>query len=327
MQCNVSMNLEFHANKPRLLVAGATGYIGGGVMEAARDAGLWVRALARDPGKLHVPVNDIFVGHATDQRTLRGLCDGVDVVFSSIGIHSFGANPTLWEVDYAANMNILEEAVRAGVKHFMFLSVLRCKELAAVSAIGEARQKVSDAVQSSGLGYTIWEPTGFFNDMEELYSFAKKTNVVALLGAGDALLNPLSALDLGEEIARMLHEEDLPSSVRPVGGPDTILQTDAVDMVADALGIKPRSVRVPLITYPLVEHASRPFNQNLSALFAFFRFVAREKDMRGQPIGRRSMRLFYRNLALGMDRRTADMLSTTRDQAPYRDRAGMQKVA
>lgn len=320
------MNLEFLADRPRLLVAGATGYIGGGVMEAARDASLWVRALARDPSKLHCPVNDVFIGHATDRQTLRGLCDGIDVVFTSIGIHSFGANPTLWEVDYAANMNILEEAVRAGVKHFMFLSVLRCKELANVSAIGEARQRVSDAVMSSGLNYTIWEPTGFFNDMEELFSFAKKTNVVALMGAGDAVLNPLSALDLGEEIARMLREDDLPSSVRPVGGPETLHQRDAAQMISDVLGIKPRSVRVPLATYPLIERVSRPFNQNLSALFAFFSFVAREKDMRGAPIGRRSMRLFYRNLASGMDRRQADLLSATRAQTPFLE-GGIRRVA
>jgi len=303
---------------PRLLVAGATGYIGGGVMEAAKSSGLWVRALARDPAKLHCPVDHIFVGHATEPKSLRGLCDGVDVVFTSIGIHSFGRSPTLWEVDYRANMNILEEAVRAGVKHFMFLSVLRCKELARVSAIGDARQRVADAVMQSGLDYTIWEPTGFYNDMEELFMVAKKLGVVALLGEGDAELNPLSALDLGEEIARMIHERDLPRAVRPVGGPEHLVQTDAVEMVCDALNTRTRSVRIPPVLYPLVEHLSRPFNQNLSALAGFFKFVAVEKNMCGAPIGRRSMRAFYRNLALGMDRREADARSATRALAPFR---------
>lgn len=287
-------------------------------MQAAKDSGLWVRALARDPKKLHCPVDDVFVGHATDGRTLRGLCDGIDVVFTSIGIHSFGAQPTLWEVDYRANMNILEEAVRAGVKHFMFLSVLRCQELSRTSAIGDARQRVSNAVMQSGLSYTIWEPTGFFNDMEELFTVAQKIGIVTLMGKGDAQLNPLSALDLGEEIARMIHEQDLPNAVRPVGGPENIFQTDAVDMVCAALETTPRSIRIPTLIYPVIEQLSRPFNQNLSALAAFFKFVSDEKDMRGAPIGRRSMAAFYRNLAAGMSRREADAQSTIRDLTPLR---------
>ncbi len=287
-------------------------------MEAAKDSGLWVRALARDPKKLHRAVDQVFVGHATDAASLRGMCDGIDVVFTSIGIHSFGANPTLWEVDYQANMNILEEAVRAGVKHFMFLSVLRCKELARVSAIGDARQRVADAVMSSGLDYTIWEPTGFFNDMEELFLVAQKTGIVTLMAHEDAILNPLSALDLGEEIARMIHQQDLPKAVRPVGGPERLRQSDVVDMVCNALEMRPRSVRIPTAIYPIVERLSQPFNKNVSALAAFFRFVAVEKDMCGDAIGRRSMAIFYRNLAAGMTRREADAGSILRALTPSR---------
>ena len=51
----------------------------------------------------------------------------------------------------------------------------------------------------SGLGYTIYEPTGFFNDMDELFMFAQKYGVVPLFGDGLGVMNPISALDLGED--------------------------------------------------------------------------------------------------------------------------------
>jgi uncharacterized protein YbjT (DUF2867 family) len=61
---------------PSVLVAGGTGYIGGGVLDVLQQQGFQVRALCRDPSRLRAPVhcNDIFVGHATRPETLTGLC-------------------------------------------------------------------------------------------------------------------------------------------------------------------------------------------------------------------------------------------------------------
>ncbi len=108
-----------------VLVAGATGYLGGHVCRALKQAGYRVKALARDRARLEsvLPyVDEIFVGQATDDATLEGLCEGVDVVFSSIGIHgNIPRKITAWDVDYGANMNILRRAQAAGVQHFLYL--------------------------------------------------------------------------------------------------------------------------------------------------------------------------------------------------------------
>ncbi len=70
---------------PRVMVAGATGYIGGGVLQVLYQKGFWIRALCRDPSRLINPnwCQEIFVGHATRPETLKGLCEGIDIVFSS----------------------------------------------------------------------------------------------------------------------------------------------------------------------------------------------------------------------------------------------------
>jgi uncharacterized protein YbjT (DUF2867 family) len=81
----------------RVLVAGATGYLGRFVAREFKRRGDWVRVLARSPDKLKTPrpflepavaglVDDVFVGEVTRPGTLRGLCEGIEVVFSSIGI-------------------------------------------------------------------------------------------------------------------------------------------------------------------------------------------------------------------------------------------------
>ena len=92
--------------RPKVMVAGATGYIGGGVLQVLHQKGFWIRALCREKSRLVNPnwYNDIFVGHATRPETLKGLCEGIDVVFSSIATPSFKRQPSIWEVDYQGNL-------------------------------------------------------------------------------------------------------------------------------------------------------------------------------------------------------------------------------
>jgi nucleoside-diphosphate-sugar epimerase len=122
---------------PEILVAGGTGYIGSGVLEVLQQQGFWLRALCRDPSRLRDCAHwqEIFVGHATRPETMTGLCQRIDVVFSSIGTRSFHRKPTIWEVDYQGNLNLLEVAQREGVKHFIFVSVVRAAEMARLSPI------------------------------------------------------------------------------------------------------------------------------------------------------------------------------------------------
>jgi hypothetical protein len=83
----------------RVVVAGATGYLGAHVAEALHAAGYRVRGLARDARRLErirASCDEVFCGEATRPETLRGLFDGADVAFSSIGIRHVKRRPTIW---------------------------------------------------------------------------------------------------------------------------------------------------------------------------------------------------------------------------------------
>ena len=68
----------------RVLVAGATGYLGGFVARELKARGHVVRALARSATKLGGL--EVVEAQVTRPDTLGSVCDGVDVVFSSIGM-------------------------------------------------------------------------------------------------------------------------------------------------------------------------------------------------------------------------------------------------
>ncbi len=287
---------------PRVLVAGGTGYIGGGVLQVLQQRGFWVRALCRDPARLREPsrCSDIFVGHATRPETLKGLCQGIDVVFSSLGTRSFSRKPTIWEVDYQGNLNLLEAAKREGVKHFIFVFVVRGSEMARLSPIAEAREKVVRAIQASGLNYTIFAPTGFFNDMAEFFFAAQKRGAIRLFGDGLGRINPLSALDFGEEVARILLAPEQKNTVREVGGCQIFTHRQIAELAFQALGKEPQIHSLPAWAVSLTATLVRPFNYNAYALFKFFEFIARTPDATGEAIGWRRLEDFFANLARGM---------------------------
>jgi uncharacterized protein YbjT (DUF2867 family) len=291
-----------HRDLPKVLVAGGTGYIGGGVLQMLHHRGFWVRALCRDPNRLREPsrCSDIFVGHATRPETLKGLCQGIDVVFSSLGTRSFSRKPSIWEVDYQGNLNLLEAAKREEVKHFIFVSVVRGSEMARLSPIAEAREKVVRAIQASGLNYTIFAPTGFFNDMAEFFFAAQKRGAIRLFGDGQGRLNPLSALDFGEEVARMLLAPEQKNTVREVGGCGTFTHRQIAELAFQALDKEPQIHSLPPWTVSLIATLLRPFNYNAYALFKFFEFIARTPDATGEAIGWRRLEDFFANLARGM---------------------------
>lgn len=287
------------SSNTKVMVAGATGYIGGSVARALKDKGFWVRGLTRSPERLKAPtdVDDVFIGQATCPQTLNGLCDGIDVAFSSIGIHEFVRKPSIWDVDYQANLNIVDEAKRAGVKHFVFVSVVHGPEMARVSPIAEAREKVAKAIIDSGMSYTIYRPTGFFNDMGHLFQGIAKKRVARLYGDPEVRINPLHGLDFGEEVARAIDNPKFINTIRAVGGPETLKRQDMAEMAFESLGM-PSKIQVrPAWMMTLLAYAVKPFNYNLFALFRFLVFSFVTPDMTGEPIGYRKLKDYFDGLA------------------------------
>jgi nucleoside-diphosphate-sugar epimerase len=120
-------NKDGGTSSTRILVVGASGYLGRYIVARLRQAGYAVRALVRDPARFEPELardGEIRVGQVTRAETLEGLCDGISIVVSALGLRSLARKPTPWEVDYQGNINVLTCAQRAGVKRFVFVGVL-----------------------------------------------------------------------------------------------------------------------------------------------------------------------------------------------------------
>lgn len=284
-------------NTKRVVVAGATGYLGRHVVRALHRDGWRVRALVRDPARLGTArdaCDEIFVGEATRPETLTGLFDGADAAFSSIGIRHFKRRPTFREVDGQANLNLVEAAEATGVRRYVFVSVLDGEEVRSLSPLVEARERVVDRLGQSPMGATILRPTGFFNDMAEYLQMARRGRVW-LIGDGSTRLNPIHGADLADVAAQVLADPD-PPNVRSVGGPDTFTQREIAKLAFDVLGTPVHTGRLPVWLVTALGYAATPISPNAGAILRMFALLGR-RDAVGEPVGTHRLRDAFVELA------------------------------
>ena len=282
----------------RVLVAGATGYLGRHVVAALHSRGFWVRALARDPTRLSNVrdlCDEVFVGEATRDDTLDGLCDGIDVVFSSIGLRSFAPRPSFWEVDYQANMTILSLATSAAVRHVIFISFVHADRIRTKVSAAEARERVVDALIASGLTWTVLRPTGFFNDMEELFKMARR-GVFYVIGKGTTHINPIHGADLAEQVVRCISDVATHNRTITIGGPEVFTVREIGKLAFEVLRREPKIRSIPPWLLGAGSVLLSPFNANAAALLRAMEITS-EMDMTGIPYGRHRLRDFFLELA------------------------------
>lgn len=228
----------------KVLVAGATGYLGKYVVQEFKNKGYWVRALGRNAEKLNslnADIDDKYIGAITEKVLLTGVCQDIDIVFSSIGITKQKDGLTYMDVDYQANMNLLDEAIYSKVEKFIYVSVFGVEKMKNLKAI-KAKLKFENALKESGIDYTIIYPNGFFSDMNEYLQMAKKGKGM-VIGSGDNKINPIHGADLAEVCVAAANSE---GSMIEVGGPEILTHKEIFDIAFDTYKAKPKVSHFPI---------------------------------------------------------------------------------
>ncbi|MCQ3977942.1 MAG: SDR family NAD(P)-dependent oxidoreductase [Anaerolineae bacterium] len=142
------------ANTGKVLVTGATGNTGSGLVPALRGAGVDVRALVRDESKAQ-PLKDlgaeVVVGDLDRPETIGPAVEGVDKIYL-----------LTWNGPTQAQQaeNVIKAAQQAGKPHLVRHSMWG----SAKSRIVKQGDQVEEAVKSSGLSWTLLKPTFFMQN-------------------------------------------------------------------------------------------------------------------------------------------------------------------
>ncbi len=191
----------------RILVTGASGFIGRAVVTAFAQRGDALRAAVRRPPQPPLPAAIEVVQHADLAQPIdwRPLLDGVDQVVHLAGVAHIGRGvaPELYDrVNRLATAQLAAAAAAAGVRHFVFVSSIRAQSgpaadhalterdpAAPTDAYGRSKLAAEAAVRAAGVPFTILRPV-------LLYGPGVKGNF-ALLARAAASPLPLPVKDFG----------------------------------------------------------------------------------------------------------------------------------
>jgi uncharacterized protein YbjT (DUF2867 family) len=289
------------------LVAGATGYVGKFAVRAYKERGYWVRALTRDEGRLRrrgpftapgiadSDVDDVFVGEITDRSTLDGLMDGIDIVYSSVGISRQRDGLTFEQVDYQCNKTLIELAAQADVSKFVYVSMQGADDpTIADLAITVAHENVVTELKASGLEYRVVRPCGYFSDMGALLSMAKRGRVL-LVGDGTNRMSPIHGRDLAKVCVDATEGDQIEVEA---GGPEIMTQREAAELAFDVVNKKPKIHVIPMWAAGGLAKGVGKVSKQFGDLAEFI-VVAGEVDGVGPPVGTTTLRSYFERLHAG----------------------------
>jgi uncharacterized protein YbjT (DUF2867 family) len=280
-----------------MLVAGASGAIGRELLPLAREAGYRLRALVRrleSAARVRDVVDEVVVADAIDGRAIERVCDGVDVVVSTLGA---SVNPgdaerrSYFKVDPPANLNLIAAARTAGVRRFVYVSVHVGRGYADTAYV-RAHEDVVDALKSAGLDHGVVRPTGVFTAFEEIVKQARQGRGI-VIGDGSARTNPVHPRDVAQAVLEVARGSERELSI---GGPDVLTRRELTLLAGEALGRRLRVWSVPPAVMRAGARVAGVRSQRLRELLEFATAVATSECV-APARGSRKLADFYAELA------------------------------
>lgn len=235
-----------------ILVVGATGFLGSGVVARLTSAGKKVRALVRassDPAKrdqLTTYGATLVEGDLKDPASLRRAADGVDTVISTASATiSRGGGDNLETVDRDGQRNLVEAAEQAGVRHFIFVSF--SGNVADSFPLSDAKRGIEKRLREGRMKHTIVRPSYFMEVwLSPMLGFDPAGGRVRIYGSGDQGMSMISVPDVAAFVAGCVANPAAENQTIELGGPEPTTYNTIVALFEKALGRSIAREHVPL---------------------------------------------------------------------------------
>jgi uncharacterized protein YbjT (DUF2867 family) len=243
----------------KILLTGATGFVGGRLLHALTGHGMNVRCLVRSPEKLKGNLFsqeevEIVKGDLLQEKTLDSALEGIEGAYylvHSMGGRTIGENKIFAERDRAAAKNFVRAADKAGVSRVIYLGGLGetgdhlSKHLASRQEVGEIL--ASGKAQTTELRAPNIMGAGGA-PFEMLRYLVERLPVMVCPRWIETRCQPIDIRDMVHYLIGCLREPATSGLSLDVGGPDIVTYRKMMEIYAQVRGLKRLIVTVPVLT-------------------------------------------------------------------------------
>lgn len=233
-----------------LLLTGATGLVGSALLPRLLAEQCQVRCLVRDPrglGSARVRVQ-IALGDLTDPPSFRNAMRGVDTVVHLAAATRDQPRGSIEELGAMATWRMVEAAQRAGVEHFVFLSVLGASVHHHVRLL-RAKAIAERAVREADMRSTVIAPSLLYAPGDRWLKLIERLALLPAMpmpaGSGRARCQPIWAQDVADCLIAALRESADGDGRYELAGPETVSYDEAILTMLRSVGRERPIVHVP----------------------------------------------------------------------------------
>ncbi len=245
-------------NSKPILVAGATGYVGGRLIPALLEAGYTVRAMGRSLEKLacrpwgHHPKVELVKGDVLDVESLKKALSGCGAAYYLV--HSMIAQKQNFvEADRRAAQNMVLASESTGIERMIYLGGLAEKKNGSLSKHLRSRIEVADLLQSGRVPVTDLRAPMILGSgsasFEILRYLVERLPIMITPRWVRSLNQPIAIRNVIQYLVGCLEHDETIGQTYDIGGPDVLAYRDLLDIYAQEAKLPKRWIfPVPVLT-------------------------------------------------------------------------------
>ncbi|WP_435180757.1 NAD(P)H-binding protein [Halorussus sp. AFM4] len=235
----------------RVLVTGATGFVGGHLVPALLDAGHEVVALVRDASRYDAPEGvEVVEGDLLDRERLEGVFEGIEAAYYLV--HSMRTGGDFAERDRLAARNFVDAARGSSLRRVVYLGGLGETGDVLSAHLASRREVETVLAESEDFELTTLRAAVIVGDGSA--SFRMIRELVAKLPVMVAprwVRNECQPIAVADVVAYLVGVLDVPGTAGgtyEIGGPEVLTYGEMLRRTGRVMGREPRIVPVPVLT-------------------------------------------------------------------------------